>query len=322
MKKMIAAILCLVLVLMTGAVAETVEAEAVEVEATVIALAETMELVVEAAQAENAETVWASSDETIVTVDENGVATALNAGEAVVTATVTTTTIEIVEKTVVETVEKTVTETVEETNAAGEVVTKEVEKVVTEEVEKTVEEEVEKVTTEEITINIVVEAALCPGCDAEYTNAEEYTAHVQIAVCGAEGHYVCDGEDHETILDDFCANENPHRICQAGVATHDCESCGQTYACENSGSHTTCIACGNAWCFKDNGNHTSPCGKRSHRACVVENYNKNDHYRCTRCGDLRCDGDRHGVGKCVAGGGFQEPVLPELPVQPELPDVA
>ena len=91
MKKMIAVILCLVLFVMTGAVAETVETEA-----TVIALAETMELVVEAAQAENAETVWASSDETIVTVDANGVATALNAGEAVITATVTTTTVETV----------------------------------------------------------------------------------------------------------------------------------------------------------------------------------------------------------------------------------
>lgn len=294
MKKILAAIMCLVLFVMTGAVAETVEAEA-----TVIALAETMELTVEAA--EGAQIVWASSDENIVTVDENGAATALNVGEAVVTATVTTTTIE--------TVEKTVTETVEETNEAGEVVTKEV--------EKTVSEEVEKVNTEEIAINVVVEAALCPGCDAEYTNAAEYTAHVQTAVCGAEGHYVCDGEDHETILDDFCRNENPHRICQAGVATHVCESCGETYACEDSGSHATCLACGNFWCFKENGNHTTPCGKRNHRACVVENYDKDDHYRCDYCGDLRCDGDRHGKGKCVAGGGF---VAPSLPMEPEIPE--
>ncbi|MBP3410496.1 MAG: Ig-like domain-containing protein [Clostridia bacterium] len=299
MKKMTAAILCLVLFVMTGAVAETVETEA-----TVIALAETMELVVEAAQAENAETVWASSDETIVTVDANGVATALNAGEAVITATVTTTT--------VETVEDTVYEIVRDTNAEGQLVTRRE--------EKTVSEDVEKVTTEEIEINVVVEAALCPGCGAEYTSAEEYTAHVQIAVCGAEGHYVCDGQDHETVLDEFCANENPHRICQAGVATHECESCGKTYACEDSGSHTTCIACGNAWCFKDNGNHTTPCGKRNHRACVVENYDKDDHYRCDYCGDLRCDGDRHGKGKCVAGGGFVAPSLPMEPVIPETPE--
>lgn len=312
MKKILAVVLCLVLFVMTGAVAETVETEA-----TVIALAETMELTVEAA--EDAQIVWASSDETIVTVDENGAATALNAGEAVVTATVTTPTIEIVEKTVVETVEKTVIETVEETNETGEVVTKEVEKVVTEDVEKIVSEEVEKVVTEEVEINVVVEAALCPGCAAEYTSAEEYTDHVQIAVCGTEGHYVCDGDDHETILDEFCRNENPHRICVAGVATHDCESCGKTYACEDSGSHATCIACGNAWCFKDNGNHTTPCGKRNHRACVVENYDKDDHYRCDFCGDLRCDGDRHGKGKCVAGGGFVAPEIPE-DATPEIPE--
>lgn len=298
MKKILAAVLCLVLFVMTGAVAETVEAEA-----TVIALAETMELVVEEAQAENAETVWASSDETVVTVDENGAATALNAGEAVITATVTTTT--------VETVEKTAYEIVHETNAEGQLVARRAAKVVT--------EEVEKVNTEEITINVVVEAALCPGCGAEYTSAEEYTAHVQIAVCETEGHYVCDGQDHETILDEFCNKENPHRICVAGVATHVCESCGQTYACEDSGSHATCLACGNAWCFKDNGNHTSPCGKRNHRACVVENYDKDDHYRCEFCGDLRCDGDRHGKGGCYVGGGFEAPVLPEEPA-PEVPE--
>lgn len=299
MKKILAAVLCLVLLVMTGAVAETVEAEA-----TVITLAETKELVVEAA--EGAQIVWASSDETVVTVDENGVATALNAGEAVVTAAVTTTT--------VETVEKTGYEIVHEENAEGQLVTRRV--------EKTVSEEVEKVVTEEIAINVVVAAAMCPGCGAEYTNAAEYTAHVQIAVCGAEGHYVCDEQDHETILDDFCANENPHRICQAGVATHDCESCGATYACEDSGSHTTCIACGNAWCFKDNGNHTTPCGKRNHRACVVENYDKDDHYRCDNCGDLRCDGDRHGEGKCIAGGGFVAPELPQEPEEntPEVPE--
>jgi len=279
MKKILAAVLCLVLFVMNGAVAENVE-----VENTVIALGETMELVVEAAQAENAETVWASSDETIVTVDENGAATALNAGEAVVTAAVTTTIIEIVEKTVYE--------IVREENAEGQLVTSRAEKIET--------EEVEKVENTEITINVVVEAALCPGCGAEYTSAEEYAAHVQTPVCGAEGHYVCDEQDHETELDPFCANENPHRICQAGAATHECASCGETYACEDSGNHATCIACGNAWCFKDNGNHTTPCGKRDHRACVVEDYDKKDHYRCDYCGDLRCDGDRHGKGKCVA----------------------
>ena len=72
MKKILAAVMCLVLFVMTGAVAENVENET-----TVIALAETMELVVEAAQAENAETVWVSSDETIVAVDANGAATAM-----------------------------------------------------------------------------------------------------------------------------------------------------------------------------------------------------------------------------------------------------
>lgn len=278
MKKILAAVLCLVLFVITGAVAETVETEA-----TAIALAETMELTVEAA--EGAQIVWTSSDETIVTVDENGAATALNAGEAVVTATVTTTT--------VETVEKTGYEIVREENAEGQMVTRRV--------EKTVAEEIEKVTTEEITINVVVEAALCPGCDAEYTSAEEYTAHVQIAVCGAEGHYVCDEQDHETILDEFCANENPHRICQAGVATHDCASCGNTYACEDSGSHTTCRACGNAWCFKDNGNHTSPaCGKLEHRPCMQDNFNKYEHYRCSLCNQRKCNGYSHGEGVCVA----------------------
>lgn len=285
MKKIIALALCMVLTMMTAAFAENAACEAVVEETPVtLAVGDTMELMVEQAQVENAETVWTSSDETVATVDENGVISALNAGEATITAAVTTTTIE--------TVEKTVTETVEKTNEAGEVVS--------EEVEKTVPEEVEKVEAEEVEVNIVVEPAKCPGCDAEYTNVDEYNAHVQIAVCGVEGHYVCDGEDHETVLDEFCPNENPHRICQAGVATHDCASCGETYACEDSGSHTTCRACGNAWCYKDNGNHTTPCGKLEHRACVVENYNKKDHYRCDYCGDLRCDGDRHGIGKCVA----------------------
>lgn len=284
MKKMIAVIMSLVLAmaLMTGAVAETVEPET-----TIIALGETLQLVVEEAQAENAQTVWATSDETVVAVDENGAATALNAGEAVVTATVTTTTIE----------------TVEETDAATGAVTA---------------REVEKVDTREITINVAVEIALCPGCGAEYANAEEYAAHVQIAVCETEGHYVCDGQDHETILDEFCRNENPHRVCVAGAATHVCESCGQTYACEDSGSHATCIACGNFWCYKDEGNHATPaCGRTHHRACVLDDFNKKDHYRCRHCGDLRCDGDRHGEGKCVAGG-FAAPSLPteSAPVEP------
>jgi len=264
MKKIIAVVMILALsmALMTGVVAETVAPAA-----TVIALGETMQLEVAEAQNANAQTVWTSSDETVVTVDENGAATALNAGEAVVTATVTTTTME----------------TVEETDANGAVTTR----------------EVENVATVDVAINVVVETALCPGCGAEYSNAAEFAAHVQIAVCETEGHYVCDGQDHETILDEFCRNENPHRICVAGVATHTCESCGETYACEDSGSHATCIACGNFWCYKDEGAHSTPCGKVEHRPCVSENYKKSNHYRCDYCGDLRCDGDRHGVGKCV-----------------------
>ena len=285
MKKVIALFLIVVMAaaMLTGAIAENVQAEAV-VEPTIIALGETVELIVAEAQAENAQTVWTTSDETIVIVDENGMATALNAGEAVITADVTTTT--------VDTVEKTVYEIVRENNAEGQLVTRRE--------AKTVSEDVEKVENAEITINVVVEAALCPGCGAEYTSAEEYTAHVQTPVCGVEGHYVCDGIDHETELDEFCQNENPHRVCEAGVATHVCDSCGETYDCEDSGSHATCLACGNAWCYKDNGNHFTPaCGKIEHRACVQENYKKNDHYRCSYCGDRRCDGDRHGKGKCV-----------------------
>lgn len=284
MKKLIAAIMTLVLVLLCGAVAETLETA--QTEATVIALGETMELVVAEAQAENAQTVWTSSDETVVTVDENGAATALNAGEAVITAAVTTT--------IVETVEKTVIETVEETDATtGETITREV--------EKTVPEEVEKTETAQIEINVLVENAQCPGCGAEYANAEEYKAHVQIAVCGAEGHYVCDGRDHETQLDEFCRNENPHRICQAGEATHVCDSCGETYACEDSGSHATCLACGNAWCYKDAGNHFTPaCGKIEHRPCVQQNFRKSQHYRCGYCNRRLCNGRKHGLGKCVA----------------------
>ena len=276
MKKILAAVLCLVLFVMTGAVAENVEA-------TVITVAQTMELAVEAA--EGAQIAWDTSDETIVTVDANGAATGLNVGEAVVTAVVTTTT--------VETVEKTAYEIVREENAEGQLVSRRV--------EKTVSEEIEKVNTEETAINVVVEAALCPGCEAEYTSAEEYTAHVQTPVCGVEGHYVCDEQDHETELDEFCRNENPHRICQAGVATHECESCGNTYACEDSGSHATCLACGNAWCYKDEGNHASPaCGKLEHRPCVQDNFNKNEHYRCSLCNQRKCNGYSHGEGVCVA----------------------
>lgn len=278
MKKIIAMILSLVLAmaLMTGVCAEEA--------ATTIALGETVALNVAEAQAEGAQTAWTTSDETIATVDAGNV-TGLNAGSAVITAAVTTT--------VVETIEKTAYEIVHENNAEGQMVARRV--------AKTVTEEVEKVNTQEIALNVVVESALCPGCAAEYTNAAEFTAHVQPEICGAEGHYVCDAiEDHETILDEFCQNENPHRVCQAGAAFHDCASCGTTYACEDSGSHATCIACGNAWCFKDNGNHSTPCGRVDHRACVVDGYNKKDHYRCDYCGDLRCDGDRHGRGKCVA----------------------
>lgn len=301
MKKLIALMLALVLGVFACAVAEDTEVtettEAVEEVAAVeteevvepdytIALGETMELIVEEAQAENAQAVWTSADETIVTVDENGVAAALNAGETVVTVAVTTTTMETVEKTVTETVETT-DETTGET--------------VSEDVEKTVTEEVEKTETTEIELTVAVESAQCPGCGADYVNAEEYKAHVQIAVCGAEGHYVCDGRDHETILDEFCQNENPHRICQAGEATHVCESCGETYACEDSGSHATCLACGNAWCYKDNGNHFTPaCGKIEHRPCVSDHYNKADHYRCKYCNERLCNGGKHGLGKCVA----------------------
>ena len=283
MKKIIAMMLSLVLAMavMTGACAE----EAQAVENVFVALGETVELAVEEARAENAQTVWTTSDAAIAAVNENGAVTGLNAGETVITAAVTTTT--------VETIEKTAYEIVRENNAEGQLVTRRVEKILT--------EEVEKVENAEITVSVVVESALCPGCAAEYVNAEEFATHVQIAVCGAEGHYVCDGADHETILDEFCPNQDqPHRICQAGVATHDCASCGSTYACEDSGSHATCIACGNAWCFKDNGSHATPaCGRVHHRACVSKSFNKLDHYRCDLCGDLRCDGDRHGKGECV-----------------------
>lgn len=260
MKKMIAMILCLVLAVMSFAVAE----EATEV--TTVILGKTVELAVEEAKAENAETVWTSSDETVVTVDENGVVTALNAGEAVITAAVTTTT--------------KAPEATDETAAPAE----------------------DKVETVEIAFNVAVEAAVCPGCGAEYTSAGEFTAHVQIAVCGEEGHYVCDGQDHETILDEFCPNEeNPHRVCMAGVATHECASCGETYACEDSGSHTTCIACGNAWCYKDEGDHFTPkCGKIEHRPCMLDGkFNTSEHRRCRHCNALRCNGVKHGVGKCV-----------------------
>jgi len=279
MKRIIAMLLCLVMVLMTGAMAEEV------IEPTMIALGETMNLLGEEALAENVSIAWTTSDETIVAVDETGAATALNAGEAVVTAIVTTT--------ISGTVDQVVVETVEETDVAtGETTTKEV--------EKTVAVEVEKEMTEEKIFVVVVESAVCPGCAAEYANAEEYTAHVQIPVCGVEGHYVCDGQDHETELDEFCRNENPHRACEAGVANHVCESCGVTYACEDSGSHATCIACGNFWCNKENGDHATPkCGKVEHRPCMLDKFNTSEHRRCRHCNELRCNGARHGVGKCV-----------------------
>ena len=283
MKKITAMILSLVLAmaLMTGVCAEEVQA----VEDIFIALGETVAMNVAEAQAEGAQTVWTTSDEAIASVDAQGNVTGLNAGAAVITASVTTT--------VVETIEKTAYEIVRDTNAEGQLVTRRVEKIVT--------EQVENVVSQEIALNVEVETALCPGCAVEYTNAAEFTAHVQPEICGADGHYVCDAiEDHETILDAFCQNENPHRVCQAGAAFHDCASCGETYACEDSGNHAACIACGNAWCFKDNGNHSTPCGRENHRPCVMEGYNKKDHYRCDYCGDLRCDGDRHGRGKCVA----------------------
>ena len=290
MKKIIALFMILVLavILLTGAIAENKQAkEAAAIEPTVIALGETRELLVSEALADNAETVWTTSDENVVTVDAAGAATALNAGEAVVTAAVTTTSIEVIEKTVYENLKEVNPET-------GTLTSRRVEKILT--------EEVEKVETENFDIAIVVEAAQCPGCAAEHTNAAEYAAHLQNPVCGVETHYECDAiEDHETQLDPFCDKENPHRNCEAGTATHECASCGATYACEDSGSHTACLACGNAWCFKDNGNHFTPaCGKIEHRACVQENYRKKDHYRCDYCGDRRCDGDRHGKGKCVS----------------------
>lgn len=279
MKRIIAMMLCLVMVLMTSAMAEEV------IEPTVIALGETMNLLGEEAQAENVSIAWTTSDETIVAVDEAGATTALNAGEAVVTANVTTT--------ISDTVDQVVVETVEETDAAtGETTTKEV--------EKTVAVEVEKEITEEKIFVVVVEAAACPCCAAEYVNAEEYAAHIQTPVCGVEGHYVCDGQDHESELDIFCNNEDPHRACEAGVATHDCAACGATYACEDSGSHTTCIACGNAWCYKDEGDHATPhCGKVEHRPCMLDDFNTSEHRRCRHCNAMRCNGAKHGKGKCV-----------------------
>lgn len=292
MKKWIAVLMVLALTLISCAYAENIETAAAdeavacpEYSAIAIALGDTLQMELAEAQAEGAVTQWASSDETVASVDANGLISALNAGEATITASVT--------KTIVETVEKTIVETVEETDSeSGEIISKEVEKIVPEDVEKEI--------TEEITFDVAIEAAVCPGCAAEYANAEEFAAHVQIAACGAEGHYACDGQDHETQLDEFCRNENPHRVCQAGVATHECESCGKTYACEDSGSHATCIACGNAWCDKDEGDHATPnCGKVAHRPCMLKHFNKNDHRRCRHCGELRCNGGAHGEGKCV-----------------------
>lgn len=154
-----------------------------------------------------------------------------------------------------------------------------------------------------VAITVTVEPFACPWCEAEVTTMEEMENHA-VAPCGVEGHGVCDGLDHEIDLDPYCPDENVHKACQAG-ATHVCDGeygCGKTYACEDSGSHTSCAMCGMPWYYKDAGNHTTPnCGRSHHRACVQDNFDWSDHERCGYCGDLRCDGDRHGrgVGECA-----------------------
>lgn len=158
------------------------------------------------------------------------------------------------------------------------------------------------VKSEEVTTTVYeVTEITCAYCGTVITTVEEQAEHGIAAECGVEGHVTCDGKAHTTKdLDRYCPNdEDPCNACQAGEATHECETCGKTYDCEDSGSHTECRMCGKAWCDKSEGDHKTPaCGKAEHRACVYDR--ETPHDNCRTCKQPRCVGRHKNCGKAVA----------------------
>lgn len=170
---------------------------------------------------------------------------------------------------------------------------------------------------EEVTTTVYeVTEITCAYCATVITTVEEQAQHGIAAECGVEGHVTCDGKKHTTKdLDRYCPNdEDPCNACQAGEATHDCDYCGKTYACEDSGSHTECRMCGEPWCNKTNGNHKTPaCGDDEHRPCVYKKDYR--HTDCRHCGKPLCKPSHKNCGK------VQAPAKPQAPAVSEQPSI-
>jgi len=167
-------------------------------------------------------------------------------------------------------------------------------------------------TTTETTAETEATEIVCEYCEAVIADEEEQAQHGIAAECGVEGHTTCDGKKHSTKnLDPYCPNEeDPCNACQAGESTHDCETCGKTYNCEDSGSHATCRKCGKAWCDKSKGDHKTPaCGKAEHRACVYDR--ETPHDNCRHCKQPRCVGSHKNCGKLQAPAKVEIPVVDE-----------
>jgi len=127
-------------------------------------------------------------------------------------------------------------------------------------------------------------------CDVRIWTSESTGASGEIcANCGE----IDDGSSrHDVEISQFCADN--HTLCM-GDPIHRCETCGRSYACSTSGSHTPCAVCAKPWCDKSEGDHTAlKCG---HRGCAVYG-NEDAHARCAICGGYLCDGKDHTPAAC------------------------
>lgn len=129
-----------------------------------------------------------------------------------------------------------------------------------------------------------------------------------------EGHYDCDGMTHHSDpISAYCnlPKGRQHTACWPEIG-HYCDpangGCGDSYNCWVSNAHTPCRMCGQLWCNYESGGHETACNNAYHRPCQINQrgvYRKADHEICPyECGGYLCDGRAHGrdQGQC----GYEE----------------
>ena len=148
-------------------------------------------------------------------------------------------------------------------------------------------------------ITAVFQNKICPACHQGLTGGETHAA-----ICGVEGHYTCDGGNHEVLA---CG----HFACSGG--NHGVLACGH-FAC--SGGNHGKAPCRHFAC--DGGNHgKAPCGTDGHYVCDGGNHGAAScgtarHYACDGkdhstvlpCGHLACADGNHEAASCGTAGHY------------------